>query len=82
MSKAKVVLSSVDGNIFCILGGAANALRRNGQHELIKEMNDRVTSSHSYEEALSIIMEYVDFVDNDDDPVEEDDWIEDYEEDD
>ncbi len=48
-----------NGNIFNILGIASVTLKRNGMADEAKEMYSRVTSSGSYEEALSIIMEYV-----------------------
>lgn len=47
-----------DGNIFAVMGAAARALRKaNLSGE--KEMQNRVMSSGSYEEALNIIEEYV-----------------------
>lgn len=48
-----------NGNIFNILGIASVTLKRNGMADEAKEMFTRVTSSGSYEEALAIIMEYV-----------------------
>jgi hypothetical protein len=48
-----------DGNIFSILGRVSRALKDNGQDEKVKEVNSRVMCSCSYEEALKIIMEYV-----------------------
>ena len=48
-----------NGNIFNILGIASVTLKRNGMADEAKEMYSRVTSSGSYEEALGIIMEYV-----------------------
>ena len=56
-----VVEGPVDGNIFAVMGAASKALRRAGQEDEGKKMCDRVTSSGSYDEALSIILEYVDF---------------------
>ena len=48
-----------DGNIFNIMGIAAKTLKRAGMGDTAKEMQDRVTSSGSYDEALAIISEYV-----------------------
>ncbi len=52
-------LAGHDGNIFCILGRATALLRRNGFADEISEMLNRVHASHTYEEALTIISEYV-----------------------
>lgn len=59
-------LIGADGNIFNLIGIASRTLRRNGQNEQAKEMQDRVFSSSSYEEALCIIGEYVNIVSVDD----------------
>ena len=48
-----------NGNIFNILGIAARTLRKNDMADEAQEMYSRATSSGSYEEALAIIMEYV-----------------------
>lgn len=48
-----------DGNIFAILGTAAQLLRRNGQDDEAQEMNKRVFAAHDYYKALDIISEYV-----------------------
>ena len=48
-----------NGNIFNILGIASRTLRNNDMADEAQEMYSRVTSSGSYEEALAIIMEYV-----------------------
>lgn len=52
-------INGANGNIFNILGIASVTLKRNGMADEAKEMFTRVTSSGSYEEALAIIMEYV-----------------------
>lgn len=57
--KPKMELVGHDGNIFSILGRAGRLLRQNGMADQIHEMNDRVYGSHSYNEALNIISEYV-----------------------
>jgi len=48
-----------DGNIFFILGRVNRALKENGKAKYAKEVSDRVMASSSYDEALQIIMEYV-----------------------
>jgi hypothetical protein len=58
--KPKAKLLGADSNIFNLLGIAKDALRKNGTADKIKEMTERVTHSHSFDEALCIIMEYVD----------------------
>jgi hypothetical protein len=57
--KPQAPLIGADGNVFNILGIAARTLKRNGMADAAKEMQTRVTSSHSYDEALAIIMDYV-----------------------
>ena len=54
-----VQLTGTDGNIFNIIGKVRSALRLNGRSDLIREFTDYITSSSSYEEALSRVMEYV-----------------------
>lgn len=57
--RPKCPIIGADGNIFNIMGTASKTLKHNGMTEESKEMCSRVTSSGSYEEALGIIMEYV-----------------------
>lgn len=57
--RPKCPIIGADGNIFNIMGIASKTLKHNGMTEESKEMCSRVTSSCSYEEALRIIMEYV-----------------------
>ena len=59
MAKPKCPLIGQDGNIFAVMGTASGTLKENGMAEQAKEMCRRVTSSSSYEEALSVICEYV-----------------------
>jgi hypothetical protein len=59
--KPKCKLIGENGNIFNLMGIASKALRRVGQNEEAKEMVNRITTeAKSYDEALIIIMEYVD----------------------
>ena len=57
--KPKSPIIGANGNIFNILGIASRTLKRNGMPGEASEMYNRVTSSRSYDEALSIIMEYI-----------------------
>ena len=57
--KPKMNLIGEDGNIFAVMGRASGLLNEAGQKAEAKEMINRVTSSGSYDEALSIISEYV-----------------------
>lgn len=62
MEKIKVNLIGEDGNIFNLVGIVSREMRRNGLEELASEMRNRVFNSESYDNALQIIMEYVDIV--------------------
>ena len=63
MEKPKCALIGQDGNIFNLVGIASRTLKQNGMQEESKEMSNKVFSSHSYDEALSIIGEYVEITD-------------------
>ena len=64
--KPKVQLVGQDGNVFNLLAICTRALKRAGQSEKAKELQDRVTSCDSYNKALVIMMEYVDETGDDD----------------
>lgn len=66
MNKPKVKLVGQDGNIFNILGIASRALKEAGYADEAKEMQTKVFASDSYEEALAIVLQYVDEADYDD----------------
>ena len=57
--KPKCPIIGTDSNVFNIMGIASKTLKRNDMAEESKEMCSRVTSSGSYDEALGVIMEYV-----------------------
>lgn len=59
MEKPDCVLIGEDSNIFNLAGIAARTLRAHGMKEQAEEMKERVCSSYSYGQALSIIGEYV-----------------------
>ena len=59
--KPKCKLVGQDGNIYNLMGIASRALKDVGQKAQAEEMIDRIThTAKSYDEALVIIMEYVD----------------------
>ena len=58
-TKLKAPLIGANGNIFNLISITARVLKRNGLKNLADEMSNRVMASHSYDEALSIITEYV-----------------------
>lgn len=60
--KPDCVLSGQDGNIFNLAGIAEWTMREHGLAEQDEKMKERVFSSGSYAEALSIIGEYVNIV--------------------
>lgn len=63
--KIYINLDSPDGNPFFILSHAANAMKAYQIYDVknkIAEMRSRVSNSQSYEEALAIISEYVDII--------------------
>ena len=60
--KLDCALSGQDGNIFNLAGIAERTMRKHGLAEQAEEMKERVFSSGSYTEALSIIGEYVSIV--------------------
>lgn len=59
VKKPKAKLIGADGNVFNLIGIASRSLKRAGQNDKATEMSERVMNSGSYDEALSIIMEYV-----------------------
>jgi len=58
--KPTAKLIGADGNVFNLLGVCKGALSRAGMRDKAEEMQKRVFASGSYDEALSIMMEYVD----------------------
>jgi hypothetical protein len=58
--KAKVI--GQNGNVFNTLAICTTALKRVGLNEQASTMTNRVFQSGSYDEALVIMMEYIEFV--------------------
>lgn len=59
VDKPECQLIGANGNIFNLVGIASKTLKKAGLPEQAKQMTERVFASASYEEALSIIMDYV-----------------------
>lgn len=49
-----------DGNVFNLISICVKSLKENGFKEEAEEMKKRINSSKSYDEALSIMCEYID----------------------
>ena len=61
MMKLKCRLIGEDGNIFNLMGIVSRTLKEAGEPEKAEEMIRRITSdAKSYDEALAMLMEYVD----------------------
>ena len=61
MKKLKCRLIGEDGNIFNLMGIVSRTLKEAGEPEKAEEMIRRITSdAKSYDEALAMLMEYVD----------------------
>lgn len=58
--KPKAKFTGANGNVFNLGAIASRALTDAGMDDKAKEMQHRVTGARSYDEALQIMMEYVD----------------------
>lgn len=58
-ARPKCPIIGADGNIFTLMSMASRTLRQNDMDDQAEEMRARITSSSSYDEALVILMEYV-----------------------
>lgn len=59
VEKPMAKLIGANGNVFNLMGIASRALKQAGQNDKATEMTSRVMSCGSYDEALAIMMEYV-----------------------
>lgn len=57
-----VKLIGEDGNIFNLMRIVTAEMKRNGHGEHIDKFRKEVTSTHSYEQALCAIMDWVDVI--------------------
>jgi len=62
MDKIEVQVTGTDGNVFVLTGLVSRALKDAGQRDEALEMSPRVMGAGSYNEALTIMREYVDLV--------------------
>jgi hypothetical protein len=60
VKKTQVKLTDEDGNVFNLLGLCSRALKRDGKHEEAKQLQNKVMSCHSYDEAIQAMMEFCD----------------------
>lgn len=60
MNKPKCKLTGQDGNVFNLIGIVKRTMEKAGLRNEAKEMMKRCFGSSSYDEALQIMMEYVD----------------------
>lgn len=58
--KPEVQLTGTNGNVFALLARCDRALKQAGQRDRAEELRQRVFASGSYDEALALMMEYVD----------------------
>ena len=72
--KPQAAIIGADGNIFNLLGITKKALLDDGQGQRATEMQNRVFKSKSYEQALGILMEYVEPVRADEIETEDEDY--------
>jgi hypothetical protein len=70
--KPKVKLIGQDGNVFNLAGIVHHALEKAGQKDKAKEFTEKLPKCHSYDEALMLMLEYVDEEGDDEDYEEED----------
>lgn len=60
--KPRLHTEKIHGNIFLMLNEASNILINEGLRDHASEMMNRVAKSSSYNEALSIISQYVEVI--------------------
>lgn len=59
-NKPKVKLIGTDGNVFALAGKVKAALIKNHRPDLAKEFMEKLVKQESYNDALTLMMEYVD----------------------
>ena len=58
-TKPRCQLTGEDGNVFALAGQVTRALRSAGQGDKVSEFTTKLFSCGSYDEALQLMMEYV-----------------------
>ena len=59
MSKPVCDLSQTDGNVFFLSGAVSRCLKRAGLSDQAKEFSERLWKCKDYDEALVLMLEYV-----------------------
>ncbi len=62
-NKPEAPIIGADSNVFNLIGICSRALIKAGYNDKAKEMTNKITNSKSYDEALSIMEEYITPVD-------------------
>jgi len=62
MDKIEVQVTGTDANVFALIGLVSRALKDADQRAEAAEMAHRVMDTGSYNEALTVMMEYADLV--------------------
>lgn len=57
--KPKCKLVGTNGNVFALAGKVSQTLRHAGQSDKAKEFQSKLLQCHSYDEALQLMMDYV-----------------------
>ena len=60
VDKPKCKLTGTDGNVFALAGLVGQTLKRAGLHDKAQEFYGKLPKCKSYDEALQLMMEYVD----------------------
>lgn len=59
INKPKCKLIGTDGNVFALAAQVTRTLKRNKQFDMAKEFTNKLMRCGNYEEALQLIMQYV-----------------------
>lgn len=60
MAKPKCKVTGTNGNVFNLIGLVSRSLRNAGLNDKAEEFVDKAFKAGSYDEAIQIMMEYVD----------------------
>lgn len=62
-NKPKAPIIDADGNVYNLMGICSHSLKKAGYSEQAKEMIERIRKAKNYDEALAIMIEYIEPVD-------------------
>ncbi len=62
-NKPKSPIIGADGNVYNLMGICSRSLKKAGYSERAKEMSERIMKAKNYDEALAIMIEYIEPVD-------------------